>query len=149
MTETQNVSAQIFTKQLPSNEKATYYGCKNDYLTDNLTTCVDYIDSDTAIENAFQDQLNLSDYYKGRSVFETIKREYMNQTMEKTTDEVRFPPQPLTHSSKTVPNVTVGPRDQVLKSIENISFFGQGRENVLIAIGIIFVAMVLLIKIKK
>lgn len=149
MTETQNVSAQIFTKQLPPSEKATYYGCKNDFYTDNLTTCVDYIDSDTAIENAFQKQLNLSDYYKGRSVFETIKKDYMDQTMEKTTDEDRFPPQLEKQLSKAIPNVTVGPRDQVFKSIDNISFFGPSGGNLIIAVGIIFIAMMFLIKIKK
>jgi len=149
MTETQNVSAQIFTKQLPPSEKATYYGCKNDFYTDNLTTCVDYIDSDTAIENAFQKQLDLSDYYKGRSIFETIKRDFMDQTMEKTTDEVRFPPQSVRELSQAVPNVTVGPRDRLFESTENISFFGPSGGNMLLTVGVIFVVMMFLIKIKK
>ena len=146
MTETQNVSAQIFTKQLPPSEKATYYGCKNDYLTDNLTTCVNYNDSDTAIENAFQKQLSLSDYYKGRSVFETIKRDFMDQTMEKTTEETRFPPEQEPELSQAKPIIPVGPRD---KLFESISFFGPSSGNVLITVGIIFLAMMILIKIKK
>jgi len=118
MTEVRNVSAQLFAKELPLDEKATYYGCKNDFLTRNLTTCVNYLESDSQIENAFQKQLSLSNYYKGTSVFEKIKDDYMDQTMEhenKTTETLFLPNQPKI-TSKATPILPVGPRDFLSKS---------------------------------
>jgi hypothetical protein len=80
--ETQNVSAQLFTKQLPDDSRATSYGCQNDFNTTGLTTCVDPVLSDAALENAFQKQLDLTEYYKSPMVFDTMKRHFMDQTME-------------------------------------------------------------------
>ena len=143
--DTQNVSAQLYIKQLTPDPKAGLYGCDSQTYP-YLSTCVDNIPTDTAIENAFQKQLSLSDYYKGRSVFETIKRDFMDQTMEKTTEETRFPPEQEPELSQAKPIIPVGPRD---KLFESISFFGPSSGNVLITVGIIFLAMMILIKIKK
>ena len=68
----QNISAQLFVKVLPSPSTANYNGCKQDFRSPYLTTCVNNVDSDTAIENAFQQQLNLTEYYKSPAVFNTI-----------------------------------------------------------------------------
>jgi hypothetical protein len=77
--ETQNVSAQIYFKQLPLDPNAGRYGCDN---TNNiLSTCVNDIDTDAQIENAFQSQFGLSEYYKTPGVFNAIKRDYMDQTL--------------------------------------------------------------------
>lgn len=77
--ETQNVSAQVYFKQLPMDPNAGRYGCNN---TNNiLSTCVNDIDTDTQIENAFQSQFGLSEYYKTPGVFNAIKRDYIDQTM--------------------------------------------------------------------
>jgi len=62
--ETQNISAQLFVKQLPQAQLASFDGARTDYNTNNLTTSVNYPDSDRNIEEAFQKQLDLSDYYK-------------------------------------------------------------------------------------
>ena len=154
MTEVQNVSAQLFTKQLPPDAKATYYGCKNDMLTKELTTCVDYIDSDAQIENAFQKQLSLSDYYKGRSVFETMKNDFMDQTMEhqnKPTETLFALEQPKITSSAT-PIVPVGPRDKLINSIKSKSFFGKsGNSNMILILIVlaIFIITLFLINLKK
>lgn len=100
---TQNIGAQLFVKELPPSQKASYYGCQqNDFNNKNMTTCVNYPDSDVAIETAFQKQLNLSEFYKSPYVFETIKTDYMNKTMGNepvaqvnTSPEVSPPPQVL------------------------------------------------------
>ena len=131
--DTQNISAQIFTKQLPPDARASYYGCKNDLNinpnTNHLTTCVDYIQTDKNIENAFQKQMDLADYYKSKSIFNSMKKQFQDQTMEgmNATDEVRFPPvEPeKTISEKILP---VGPRDTMFSSILSKEFFGKNNE---------------------
>ena len=60
--ESQSVSAQLYFKQL-SNQKGDP-------------------ESDKSIEEAFQKQLDLSEYYKSKAVFDTMKRDYMDKTME-------------------------------------------------------------------
>ena len=78
--ETQNVSAQLFVKNLPSED--IVFGCKPDMDSFNLTTCVDPVQSDSQIENAFQKQLDLTEYYKSPGVFDAMKKMYHDQTME-------------------------------------------------------------------
>lgn len=78
----QNISAQLFVKELPPSNRADYTGCKQDFKIDKFTTCVEDIPSDVAVENAFQKQLSLSEYYKSPYVFDTIKRDYMSKTMD-------------------------------------------------------------------
>ena len=77
--ETQNVSAQVYFKQLPSDPAAGQFGCNQ--TGDVLSTCVNDLNSDAQIENAFQSQLGLSEYYKSPGVFMAVKRDYMDQTM--------------------------------------------------------------------
>jgi hypothetical protein len=78
----ENISAQLFNKQLPFDEKTTYTGCDSRVYPgpQYMTTCVDPFDSDARIEDAFQKQLNLSEYYKSPEVFETVKKTFMDET---------------------------------------------------------------------
>jgi hypothetical protein len=77
--ETQNVSAQVYFKQLPTDPNAGRYGCNN---TDNLlSTCVNDVETDANIENAFQSQFGLSEYYKTPGVFNAIKTDFIDKTM--------------------------------------------------------------------
>ena len=79
--ENQNVSAQLFAKHLPVDSHAYNYGCndKLDNKSDHLFTCVDESKSADAIENAFQNQLDLSEHYKSPSIFNSIKTQYMDE----------------------------------------------------------------------
>ena len=78
----QNIGAQLFVKELPGAYRADFTGCKQDFSSDAFTTCVNYPESDADIENAFQKQLNLSEYYKSPQVFESLKQNYMMKTMD-------------------------------------------------------------------
>ena len=78
----QNISAQLFVKELPAANRADFNGCKQDFNSIHFTTCVDTTQSDNAVENAFQQQLNLSEYYKSPQVFNTLKQNYMEKTMD-------------------------------------------------------------------
>jgi hypothetical protein len=115
--ENRNVSAQLYFKQLPEDTSAASYNCQNTYP--NLSTCVNNVETDTSIENAFQDQLNLSEYYKSPEVFDTMKRDFMNKTMEYENEE-----KPIVNSSvypepPPVPTVVpVGPTDFLKKFLK-------------------------------
>ena len=78
----ENISAQLFNKQLPFDDNTTYAGCNPRVYPgpQYMTTCVDPFDSDAKIETAFQQQLSLSEYYKSPEVFETVKRNFMDET---------------------------------------------------------------------
>jgi len=78
----ENVAAQLFVKELPPTGRAYFDGAQQDFRSKYLTTNVDNVESDTAIENAFQKQLELTEYYKSPAVFETIKNDYMSKTMD-------------------------------------------------------------------
>ena len=159
--EVNNISAQLFNKQLKPSALASTFGCKDDILADpNLTTCVNNIDSDAAIENTFQKQLDLSDYYKGRSVFEEIKKDFMDRTMENENPrtQVEFPIKTplLPPGDKAVPNPEVGPRDFLKQSIKSKDFFGKrkgGSNNtimyLILAALLIFAIVFLLLKVGK
>jgi hypothetical protein len=97
--ESQNVSAQLYFKQLPGQEGNS--------------------DSDANIEYAFQKQLDLSEYYKSKGVFESMKKDYMDKTMEGSVtpeEPVRIaqPVKPVL--TPTPPDIKVGPRDFINKS---------------------------------
>jgi hypothetical protein len=79
---TQNISAQLFVKELPPSSRADYMSCKNDFTSNYFRTDVEDIPSDAAVENAFQKQLSLSEYYKSPYVFDTMKRDYMSKTTD-------------------------------------------------------------------
>ena len=102
---TQNISAQLFVKELPPTSLGDYTGCKRDFRSPYLTTCVNNVESDVAVENAFQSQLNLSEYYKSPYVFDTMKRDYMSKTMDAAyeTQEVDLNPPPLTGKTGSQP----------------------------------------------
>jgi hypothetical protein len=78
--DTQNVSAQLYLKQLPADRQAGSFNCDDAYP--NLSTCVDNVATDAQIENAFQDQLDLSLIYKSPEIFNKVKEEFMEKTME-------------------------------------------------------------------
>jgi len=100
-----NVSAQLFVKQLPINQNAAYTGCKQDFNTEYLTTCVNNEQSDIAIEGAFQQQLSLSETYKSPYIFDAIKNQYISKTMEGQNDtgKVEMYPQPTPEVSSQPP----------------------------------------------
>ena len=77
-----NISAQLFNKQLPFDANAMYTGC-NPMVQPGpqyMTTCVDPFDSDRKIEMAFQQQLSLAEHYKTPEVFDAVKRDFMDET---------------------------------------------------------------------
>ena len=76
-----NVSYQLFNKQLEPVDSAMYYSC-TPFDSKYLSTCVNSSESELAVENAFQSQLNLSEYYKGVSVFDAVKTQFMDRTLE-------------------------------------------------------------------
>ena len=122
--ETQNVSAQLYFRQLPQDNSAGSYNCKNTYP--NLSTCVNDTQTDAQIENAYQQQLNLTEYYKSPEVFNTMKQEFMDQTMEGQNQ----PSQPVSSSVYPQPPsvpvvVPVGPRDFLQRFIKE-GFGGAG-----------------------
>ena len=61
--DTQNVSAQLYFKQLP------------------MQANVSDVQNDANIEDAFQKQLNLTSYYKTPGVFNEIKNKYIDKTV--------------------------------------------------------------------
>ena len=84
--DTQNVSAQLYLKQLPADPSSGSFNCSNTYP--NLSTCVDNVSTDAQIENAFQDQLDLSLIYKSPEIFKKTKEEFMDKTMESENEPV-------------------------------------------------------------
>jgi hypothetical protein len=120
--ETQNVSAQLYYRQLPYDTAASSYNCQNTYP--NLSTCVNNTSTDAQIENAYQKQLNLTEYYKSPEVFQTMKEEFTDQTMEAENKPVSDLPVPPTPPSVPV-NVPVGPRDFLQRFIKE-GFGGAG-----------------------
>jgi hypothetical protein len=111
--ETQNISAQLFVKQLPQAQLASFDGAKTDYNTNYLNTSVNYPESDRNIEDAFQKQLDLSEYYKSVQVFDKMKQVFdTNEGTFNTTSEV-VPDKDLKKNPFKGPIMPVGPRDTV------------------------------------
>ncbi len=136
--ETQNVSAQLYNKQLPSDPNAGSYNCQPAYPY--LSTCVNNTTTDAQIENAFQDQLNLSEYYKSPNVFNTIKRDFMDQTMEyENTPVANSKPQPEPTSQPV--KIPVGPTDFLNRFIKES--FGSTSTPIIIVVVIIVLLAVL------
>jgi hypothetical protein len=139
--ETQNVSAQLYFKQLPEDPSSGKFGCSE---TGNvLSTCVNDLQTDTQIENAFQSQLNLSEYYKSPFVFNTMKKDYMDQTMEGSNTPVpqevngNIPPPPI----PTPMMVPSGPRDFLNKK----STFGNSSNNDMLILFILFIIIAVIL----
>jgi len=125
--ETQNVSAQLYFKQLPEDTSSAKFNCENTYP--NLSTCVNNVETDTAIENAFVKQLKLSEYYKSPEVFESMKQEYMDKTMEHKNE----PLEPVKSSVYPTPppvssKIPVGPTDFIKNYIKE--GFGSTTSNI-------------------
>lgn len=109
--DTQNVSAQLYFKQLPVDPNANE------------------VQSDAEIENAFQKQLDLSEFYKSPEVFEAVKRDFMEQTMEGKEDPVKI--KPPTQEPPSIPlNTTVGPTDFLYTYIKE--GFGSNSTSIII-----------------
>jgi hypothetical protein len=117
--EVQNISAQLFQKQLPREEKPI----NDDFL----------LQTDANIENAFQKQLDLSDFYKGQSVFDKIKQEFIDQASPPPTVPVNVIPSNL---AKVVP------------SKESFGKSDNSKLYLLIAMVILFIIVFLLLKSK-
>jgi len=149
---TQNISAQLFVKELPAAQRADFNGCQQDFRANHFTTCVNNVASDTAVEQAFQKQLSLSEYYKSPEVFNTLKQNYMAKTMEGhfETEQVN----PNAPTPQTVPpdgssaplNQTVGPRDFIQGGIKNsglyVERFGEMASNTPTTTWIILIAII-------
>jgi hypothetical protein len=142
--ETQNVSAQLYFKQLPGDPSAGKFGCNE--TGDVLSTCVNDLQTDVQVENAFQSQLNLSEYYKSPFVFNSMKKDYMDKTMEGSNtpgpqeSNGNVPPKPI----PTPPATTVGPRDFLNNMINTKSTFGNTSNNTLILFILFIIIAVIL-----
>jgi hypothetical protein len=153
--QTENVSAQLFNSQLPLAQEASFTGCKKDFNTNYMTTCVDSNDSDKNIEDAFQKQMNVSDYYKSVQVFDKMKQTFdTNEGTFDTSENEKIPEDKYLESvSVPGPILPAAPRDSM---VSKESFGGmEGRKSgkkhrmlCFLMLLIIFVLMVLLIKIK-
>ena len=144
--DTQNVSAQVYFKQLPPDPGAGQFGCNE--TGDVLSTCVNDVQTDSQIETAFQSQLDLSEYYKSPYVFDTMKRDYMDQTMESSNKPVpqeigNVPPPPPIPTPMMIPS---GPTD-FLKKMEKPtkSFFGEESKSLSVTFIILLIILVLLL----
>ncbi len=127
--DTQNVSAQLYFKQLPDDRASGSYNCNDVYP--NLSTCVNDVDTDAQIEKAFQEQLDLSERYKSSEIFNSMKKEFMDKTMETENTPVsslKQPPQPPPVPVK----IRVGPTDFLKKFIKE--GFGGTTYNIFIVI---------------
>ena len=116
--DTRNVSAQLYFKQLPEDTSSLNVGYPN-FISKYS------VDTDAQIENAFQKQLNLSEYYKSPEVFNTIKQNFMDQTMEGSDtpkEEIKEIPTPPPVATK----IPVGPTDFLYKFIKES--FGSGSD---------------------
>jgi hypothetical protein len=123
--ETQNVSAQLYKKQLPEQFDGNF-GCMD--TGSYLSTCVKDISSDVSIEDAFQKQLDLSLYYKNKKVYDAMKNDFMSQTMEGKNNKEETKPvvqQMPVMSVPTPAGPVVGPRDFLQNMIINKSSFGS------------------------
>jgi len=126
--ETQNISAQLFVKQLPQAQLASFDGARTDYNTNHLTTSVNYPDSDRNIEEAFQKQLDLSDYYKSVQVFDKMKQVF--DTNEGTFNTTATIPVDRDLKKNLFSNniLPVGPRDSVYNE-PNDSLVNKAKES--------------------
>jgi hypothetical protein len=131
--ETNNISAQLYKKQLAGDPDAGKFGCVNQYGED-LQTCVDDTNSKYQIENAFQSQLDLSDAYKSKQVYEKMKNMFHDQTMEgingKNIIDPPVFPQLKLQTGTSVSNDPLSVRDNLIKSMKpsvtnTKEFFGE------------------------
>ena len=136
---TQNVSAQLYVKQLTPDPQAGLYGCDSQTYP-YLSTCVDNVATDANIENAFQKQLDLSEYYKSPEVFKVMKAKYMDKTMEgEKTESIKVPNLPAPIIAPTL--IPSGPTDFLKKMLK--SSFGAMSNNMNDIFGILVVILII------
>ena len=127
--ETQNISAQLFVKQLPQAQLASFDGARTDYNTNYLNTSVNYPDSDKNIEETFQKQMDLSDYYKSSQVFEKMKQVFdTNEGTFNTTSNI-VPDKDTKKNQFNKPILPVGPRDSLVNKAKEYSKESFGNVN--------------------
>jgi hypothetical protein len=147
-----NISAQLYEKQLHPTPKAAEYGCRDDITARNLTTCVNGHSSDTQIETAFQKQLNLSEAYKSPLIFNAMKRDFMDQTMESGNNK-RAPGIDYLEEPKVGPAQTStapsGPRDFLNFLVYGKENFGLGSDMMCIVFIVIFAVLFYFLFLKK
>ena len=80
-----NVSYQLFNKQLNPSDAATNYGPDPDFKLKYLTTEVNNVESSRQIESAFQQQLLLTEHYKGITPFNGLKSKVWDNIIGKST----------------------------------------------------------------
>lgn len=131
----QNVSAQLYFKQMPEDKSAASYNCQDTFP--NLSTCVGNTKSDMEIENAFQQQLDLSEYYKSPLVFESVKKEFMEPTIEYENKPVNEYVRKLPDPPSIPVNIPVGPEDFLKKNIKE----GFGKKEINIAVVALLLAI--------
>ena len=131
--DTRNVSAQLYFKQLPEDTSSLNVGYPNFVSKSNVET-------DAQIEDAFQKQLNLSEYYKSPEVFNTIKQNFMDQTIEGQ-DAPKEEIKPQLTPPPVATKIPVGPTDFLYKFIKE--GFGSGSDIMGIIIMFLFFAIIL------
>jgi len=115
--ETRNVSAQLYYKQLPKDNAASLYNCENTFP--NLSTCVNNVETDKQLENAYQQQLNLSEMYKSPEIFKKMKEEFTEQTMEAENTPTEMVTSSVYPKSPSIPiQIPVGPTDFLKRFIK-------------------------------
>ena len=140
--DTQNVSAQLYFKQLPADIKESSYGCDSQTYP-YLSTCVDNVSTDANIEDAFQKQLDLSEYYKSPNVFGAMKQKYMEPTMQYENLSIPqiMPPDlpPMISAPLMIP---VGPEDFLDKYLSISSF---GSTNSILGIIVLIILIIIIV----
>lgn len=76
-----NISYQLFVKQLPNSSKASSFNC-NTYESIKSIECTDNEISDSDIELAFQNQLDLSEFYKTPLLIDSLRQEFRDSIMD-------------------------------------------------------------------
>ena len=138
--ETRNVSAQLYYKQLPKDNAASLYNCENTFP--NLSTCVNNVETDKQLENAYQQQLNLSEIYKSPEIFKKMKEEFTNQTMEAENTPTQMVTSSVYPKPPSVPiQIPVGPTDFLNKFIKES--FGSTSGGIPVWVYILIVAIII------
>ena len=142
--DTQNVSAQLYMKQLPNDSmESSYCGDSNGYLN----TCVNATKSDAMIENAFQQQMELAEIFKSPQIFENTKNTFMNQVMGYTE------PGPVSEitqlipreSSRRIPKETMKPSKSLPSTVkESFGEMSSGTKTALIVVVLIILAILII-----
>ena len=138
--ETRNVSAQLYYKQLPKDNAASLYNCENTFP--DLSTCVNNVETDKQLENAYQQQLNLSEMYKSPEIFKKMKEEFTEQTMEAENTPTKMVTSSVYPKPPSVPiQIPVGPTDFLNKFIKES--FGSTSGVIPVWVYILIVAIII------